>query len=113
MLLAKCYAEARLTIDAYRTVFEESTSFGGKQLTASVETKGDLPEKLAKIEADIAELNEQVSYLNGVCESLEFREAAKAKQYETTDKEILNLRAEGQQLEDLLKVLRPSKEAKK
>ena len=46
------------------------------------------------------------------CESLEAREEERAKMYEEVPQEITDLKAETQQLQDLLEKLRPSKPEK-
>jgi len=112
VLLRRVHAEARMTIDAYRTVFESSIDFGGKKLMEAVETKGDLEERIAVLDREIAALRANVVELQNLCESLEQREEQKAKQYEVKDKEEVDLVTEKQQLEELLAVLRLSKPEK-
>ena len=111
-LLRRVYAESRMTIDAYKTVFEASIDFGGRKLTQGTARKGDLAEQIEGLEGEIAALKKEVSHLEALCESLAFREADQAKVYEETPKEILDLQAEQQQLKDLLVTLRPSKPEK-
>jgi len=113
VLLRRVAAEARLGIDAYRTVFESSIDFGTTKLKQAVETKGDLEALIAALDSEIATLRANVSELQDLCESLEQREEQKAKVYEVKDKEEVDLATEKQQLEDLLAVLRLSKPEKK
>ena len=111
-LLRRVYAESRMTIDAYKTVFEASIDFGSRRLTQGTARKGDLAEQIEGLEGEIAALKKEVGHLEALCESLAFREADQAKVYEETPKEILDLQAEQQQLKDLLVTLRPSKPEK-
>jgi len=112
-VLRRVQAEARMTIDAYRTVFESSIDFGTRKLREAVETKGDLEDEIAALDAEIAALRTNVAELQNLCESLEYREEQKAKVYEVKDKEEVDLATEKQQLEELLAVLRLSKPEKK
>jgi dynein light intermediate chain len=111
-LLRRVYAEARMTIDGYKSVFEASIQFGSKKLTQGTALKGDLAEQIEGLEGEIANLKKEVSHLESLCEGLAFREAEKAKEYEETAKEVIDLQAEQQQLQDLLVTLRPSKPEK-
>ena len=108
-VLRRVNAEARMSIDAYRTVFEGSIDFGGRKLTQAVERKGQLAETIESLEAQIATLTAEGKHQLSLCEGLEHREEVKAKAYEAEDKEIADLQAEQQQLKDLLVVLRLSK----
>jgi len=112
-LLTRLYAESRMTIDAYKSVFENSIEFGGRKLNEAIVTKGDLAQQVEDLEAEIAEQHRSIDKLTSLCESLEAREEAKAAVYEEVDKEITDLQAEQQQLEDLLAVLKLSKPDKK
>ena len=112
-LLRRVHAESRMSIDAYRTVFESSIDFGTRKLREAVERKGDLEERVADLDAQIAALRANVVELQNLCESLEHREEQKAKVYEVKDKEEVDLATEKQQLEELLAVLRLSKPEKK
>jgi len=108
-LLRRVHAEARMSIDAYRTVFESSIEFGGRKLMEAVDTKGDLESRISTLDEEISTLRASVADLQNLCESLEHREEQKAKLYEVKDKEEVDLATEKQQLEDLLAVLRLSK----
>ena len=108
-LLRNVHAEARMSIDAYRTVFESSIDFGSRKLMEAVETKGDLEGEIAALDEEISALRANVADLQNLCESLEHREEQKAKLYEVKDKEEADLEAEQQQLQELLAVLRLSK----
>lgn len=112
-LLRRVQAESRMTIDAYRTVFESSIDFGSRKLREAVETKGDREEQISSLDSEINELRAEVVQLRNLCESLEHREAQKAKVYEVKDKEEVELENEKQQLEELLAVLRLSRQEKK
>lgn len=105
--------EARMSIDSYRTVFENSLGFGSGKLAQAVVLKGDLEEQISEMEQQISSLSSDAKRLVELCESLEHRAEQKAKAYEVKDKEIVDLAAEKQQLEDLLTVLRHSKPDKK
>ena len=105
-LLDRVRAEARLSIDAYRTAFESSIAFGNRKLTAAVELKGDLEEVMAELDEEIAARAAEVAHLTHVCESLEHRAKKKEEGYAEDDREITELMQEKNQLEDLLKVSR-------
>ena len=111
-LLRRVHAESRMTIDAYRTVFETSIQFGGRKLTEAIATKGQLAEMVEGLEGEITELKKQVGDLENVCEGLLHREAIKEAEYENENKEIEDLKAEQQQLNDLITTLKPSKPEK-
>ena len=101
-----------MTIDAYRTVFGASITFGGRKLVEALETKGSLGETIEAMEGEIAALKKSVEHLEGVCEGLIYREALKAAEYENVNQEIVDLEAEKQQLTDLIATLKPSKPEK-
>ena len=111
-LLRRVHAESRMTIDAYRTVFEASIEFGGRKLSQALESKGMLAEGIETLEGEIAGLKKEVSQLENVCEGLEYRVSLKEAEYEHTPKETLELEAEKQQLTDLIATLKPSKPEK-
>ena len=111
-LLRRVHAESRMTIDAYKSVFEASIQFGSAKLTQGTARKGDLAEQIEGLEGEIAALKKEVAHLESLCEGLAFREAEKAKEYEETAKEVIDLQAGQQQLQDLLVTLRPSKPEK-
>jgi len=111
-LLRRIYAESRMTIDAYRAVFETSIQFGGRKLTQAIEKKGQLAETIEALEGEISALKKNVTDLENVCEGLAHREALKEEEYESTNKEITDLEAEKQQLTDLIATLKPSKPEK-
>ena len=108
-LLRRVTAEARMTIDAYRTVFEASIEFGSRKLTQARETKGSLAEQIEELEGGIGALQKEVSHLEALCESLEHREQQKELSYETRNPELIALEEEQAQLTSLLEVLRLSK----
>jgi len=109
-VLRRVRDEARMSIDSYRTVFETSLGFGCGKLTQAVEIKGDLEEQINSLEREIRDLTVEAKQLGELCESLEHRAERKAKASEVKDKELVDLAAEKQQLEDLLVVLRLSKQ---
>ena len=111
-LLRRVHAESRMTIDAYRAVFENSITFGGRKLTLGTAIKGNLAEEIEELEGGIAGLKKEVEHWESLCESVTHREAEKEAEYEEPSKEILDLQAEQQQLQDLLVTLRPSKPEK-
>jgi ribosome-binding ATPase YchF (GTP1/OBG family) len=65
-LLRRLYAEARMTIDAYRTVYEQSIEFGSRKLTQAAMTKGSLADDIEALEAKIAELRTLVAPADAV-----------------------------------------------
>ena len=110
--LKRVHAESRMSIDAYRTVFEKSIDFGGRKLTQALQTKGQLAEMIEGLEGEIAGLKKEVAHLEDTCEGLAHRESLKEATYEEQPKEILDLEAEKQQLTDLIATLKPSKPEK-
>lgn len=111
-LLRRVFGEARLSIDAYRSVFGHSTLFGDRKLSQSKLTKGDLAGAIEAYEMEISGLKTEVAYLADMCESLEAREAERELSYEERPQDVLDLEAEQQQLRDLLAALLPSKPEK-
>ena len=111
-LLRRVHAESRMSIDAYRTVFENSIDFGGRKLTQALGIKGELAGVIEALEGEIASLKTEVTQLENVCEGLSHREALKEASYAERPKEIVDLEAEKQQLTDLITCLKPSKPEK-
>jgi dynein light intermediate chain len=111
-LLRRLTAEARMSIDAYRTVYEKSLLFGSSKLCAVSETQGDLPHRIASLEAQIGALQAQARKLGELCESLAHREEQNAKGYEVEPQDITDLKSDQKQLQALLEVLRLSKPEK-
>jgi dynein light intermediate chain len=109
-LLRRLYGEARMSIDAYRTVFEGSTEFGSRKLTSATATKGGLDVTIEGLEGEIATLKAELANLTEWCEGLEAREAARNAVYDAGEaKEITDLKAEQEQLKLLIETLKPSK----
>ena len=81
-MLRRVHAEAQMSIDAYRTVFERSIVFGGRKLTQAVETKGNLEGVISTLTSEIDGLKKDVNDPKNVCESLEHRAEKKEKLYE-------------------------------
>lgn len=111
-LLRKVRGEARMSIDAYRMVFDGSIAFGASKLSQAVRVKGDLEERRSLLEQHISATKTEVQRLKELCEGLEHRADQKEKAYEIRDNEVIDLTAEKQQLDDLLKTLRLSKPEK-
>merc|ERR1712060_21151 len=111
-LLRRVRDEARMSIDGYRTMFESSLNFGRGKLIDAVDLKGDLEEQIKNLEDQLKALTAEAKQLTDLCESLEYRAEQKAKASEVKDKEIVDLTAEKQQLEDLKAVLKLSKPQK-
>ena len=105
-ILRRVHAEARMSVDAYRAVFERSLGFGQQKLSVAVETKGDLEEQVAGLEAEISDLNAQVKQLTDLCESLEHR--AEKNAAPAVSEEEIALKAETKQLTDLRDALEAS-----
>ena len=74
--------------------------------------QGGLAEAIEQLEGDIASLKNNVAQLDNECEGLLHREALKEKAYEEANKEVKDLEAEQQQLQDLIATLKPSKPEK-
>ena len=69
-----------------------------------------MEEQINGLEQEIRDLTVEAKQLGELCESLEHRAERKAKASEVKDKELVDLAAEKTQLEDLLVVLRLSKQ---
>ena len=67
-LLRRLYGEARMSIDAYRTVYETSIEFGSRKLTQAMVRKDGLAEDIEGLETEIAALTKEVKYLEEVRE---------------------------------------------
>merc|ERR1712060_439679 len=55
--------EARMSIDGYRTVFENSLGFGSGKLAQAVVIKGDLEEQISEMEQQISSLSSDAKRL--------------------------------------------------
>lgn len=108
-LLRRVTAESRMTIDAYRTVYEKSLLFGMGKLDEAVSLKGDLQAQVNVLEGAIGTLKADVRRLTELFESLSYREEASAKSHGAERRDVADLKAESRQLSALLEVLRPSR----
>ncbi|EOD08529.1 hypothetical protein EMIHUDRAFT_105924 [Emiliania huxleyi CCMP1516] len=106
-LLRRVAGEARMTIDAYRTVYEKSLLFGASKLSEAAALKGNLEGRIAELQAETASLADEVRSLTDLCESLEHRAQRAEAQAEAETHDASALRAEGEQLQGLLDALRP------
>ena len=99
--------EARLSADAYRTVYEESLGFGRRKLERAPLTVESAQEQVAAVNLELVPLRREVRRLGLLCESLEHRAAALAKVSGAKSAEVAALEAEQRQLSALLEALSP------
>jgi dynein light intermediate chain len=75
LLLLRVRDEARMTLAAYRTLYESSVAFGMRKALQAEQTKVDLQASIRNLEREKEELERQVQELNTKCEAIERREA--------------------------------------
>ncbi len=106
--LLRCVCdEARLSTDAYRTVYEESLGFGRRKLERAPLTVESAQEQVAAVDRELLQLRREVRRLGLLCESLEHRASARAKASGAKSAEVAALEVEQRQLRALLEALKP------
>ena len=75
LLLLRVRDEIRMTLAAYRTLYESSVAFGMRKALQAEQTKVDMNATIRNLERDRDELEHQVQELTQKCETIERREA--------------------------------------
>jgi len=110
LLLMRTRDEIRMSIDAYKTLYQSSVTFGiKKQLRAEVGLP-ELEEKAAQMETEKANLELELQELRSKFDMMEKRENEKRLADEKRRKEELDfLKYQGQHLDTFLKQMNSSK----
>ena len=110
LLLMRTRDEIRMSIDAYKTLYQSSVTFGiKKQLRAEVGVPA-LEEKAAQMEAEKADLELELQELRSKFDMMEKRENERRLADEKRRKEELDfLKYQGQHLDSFLKQMNSSK----
>lgn len=75
LLLLRVRDEIRMTLAAYRTLYESSVAFGMRKALHAEQSKVDMQATIRNLEREKEELERQVAELNTKCETVERREA--------------------------------------
>jgi len=75
LLLLRVRDEIRMTLAAYRTLYESSVAFGMRKALQAEQAKVDMHATIRNLERDQGELEQQVQELTHKCETIERREA--------------------------------------
>jgi dynein light intermediate chain, axonemal len=75
LLLLRVRDEIRMTLAAYRTLYESSVAFGMRKALHAEQSKVDMQATIRNLEREKEELERQVAELNTKCETIERREA--------------------------------------
>lgn len=74
LLLLRVRDEIRMSLDAYRSIYESSTAFGMRKALHAEQTKVELEAKIRALEREKEELQHQVAELEAQCDCLEEEE---------------------------------------
>jgi dynein light intermediate chain len=75
LLLLRVRDEIRMTLAAYRTLYESSVAFGMRKALHAEQAKVDMQATIRNLEREKEDLERQVSELSTKCEAIERREA--------------------------------------
>jgi dynein light intermediate chain len=110
LLLMRTRDELRMTIDAYKTLYASSVSFGIKKQLRAEQGIPELKEQVDSMEADKAKLELEVQELRSKLEIEEKREAERKQADDKRRKEELDfLKYQGQHLDSFLKSMNAAK----
>ncbi|CAK1579396.1 unnamed protein product [Parnassius mnemosyne] len=111
LLLLRVRDEARITMEAYQTLYCSSIAFGMRKALQSEQGKSDLMEQVAKLEAERASLEKQCTELKQKTEQLERRAAElRAAEEKRHQEELLALKKTNAQLKAQLEgIIAPKK----
>lgn len=111
LLLLRVRDEARMTIAAYKTLYESSVAFGMRKALQAEQGKLDMQSTIRELERQKEELERQVVELHAKCEATERREAERRAQEEKKhQEEVAFYRKQHQTLtSNLQAVINPSK----
>eukprot|EP01086_Lenisia_limosa_P013778 TRINITY_DN4327_c0_g1_i1.p1 TRINITY_DN4327_c0_g1~~TRINITY_DN4327_c0_g1_i1.p1 ORF type:complete len:226 (-),score=59.60 TRINITY_DN4327_c0_g1_i1:30-707(-) len=111
LLLLRIRDEIKMTLDAYKTLYESSTAFGMRKALLEEHGKADLQARLETVEAERRDLERQVGDLRAKVEAIERREAERrALDDKRHSEEVAFLKRTNVQLKTQLEtMLSPSK----
>lgn len=111
LLLLRVRDELRMTIAAYRTLYESSVAFGMRKALQSEQGKAELQDRATELEGQVASLQKTIKELQAKIEATERREAERrAADEKKYAEEIAFLKKTNQQLKNQLdSVLAPTK----
>jgi dynein light intermediate chain len=111
LLLLRVRDEIRMSLAAYRTLYESSVAFGMRKALMAEQGKVDMQASIRKLEREKEDLERQVAELNTKCEAIERREAdRRAADEKKHSEEISFYRKTHQTLtSNLQTVINPSK----
>ncbi|VVC92572.1 putative inner dynein arm light chain, axonemal [Leptidea sinapis] len=111
LLLLRVRDEARITMEAYQTLYCSSIAFGMRKALQSEQGKSDLMEQVAKLEAERSALEKQCAELKQKTEQLERRAAElRAAEEKRHQEELLALKKTNAQLKAQLEgIIAPKK----
>eukprot|EP00667_Euglena_gracilis_P022639 EG_transcript_25275 len=106
LLLLRIRDEIRMTIAAYKTLYESSVAFGMRKALQAEQGKADMLATIRQLEREKETLEAQVQELNAKCDSIEKREVERRQADEKKHLEEVNfLRKANQQLTTQLQTI--------
>eukprot|EP00906_Rhabdomonas_costata_P025155 RCo036035 len=106
LLLLRVRDEIRMTIAAYRTLYESSVAFGMRKALQAEQGKADMLASIRQLEHEKEDLLRQVQELNNKCDSIEKREIERRQTDEKKhQEEVAFLRKANQQLTTQLQTI--------
>lgn len=82
LLLLRVRDEIRMSLDAYRSIYESSTAFGMRKALDAEQKKVELEAKIRALEKEKEDLQHQVTTLEKQCETLEEEEQQRREEEE-------------------------------
>ncbi|KAJ1458841.1 axonemal dynein light chain-domain-containing protein [Pelagophyceae sp. CCMP2097] len=109
LLLLRARDEVRMTVDAYKTLYDSSVTFGIRKQLQAEQGMADLEQRICALEGESADLEHQVVELRNGVEVIEKRENEhKAVEDKKRKEEIDFLKYQGQHLDAFLRQLGPA-----
>jgi dynein light intermediate chain len=106
LLLLRVRDEERMTIQAYKTLYESSVAFGMRKALQAEQGKAEMLKTIRELERDKEDLERQVQELNAKCEAIEKREIERRQADEKKHQDEVNfLRKANQQLTTQLQTI--------
>ena len=106
LLLLRVRDEIRMTMDAYKTLYESSVTFGVRKQLQAGEGMGEMENKIEELEASKRSLENQVLELRNKVDVIEKREAERRALAEKKRKDEIDfVKYQGQHLDTFLKSL--------
>merc|ERR1712100_76488 len=106
LLVLRMRDEIRMTIDAYKTLYESSVTFGVRKQLQAEQGMGEMGDGIKSLQDTKRDLENQVLELRNKVEVIEKREAERKALDEKKRKEEVDfLKYQGQHLDNFLKTL--------